>query len=592
MSGSEGTVPGGKGGEISVWVAVDEYMEDQYTLITSATIMSTQVGPYTAFEYTVVQAPALAVKKTATPSPAIVFDRLVYTLVYSNVGHLAASGLVITDAVPANTSYFSCQPVGCSHSGGIVTWQAADLAVGAKRSATMVVDVDRNLDSGTVLTNIARVRVLGTPAYSATAQITTTVVSSPSLWFTIDNGTTFVHAGDDLEYTLDYFNTGTGRAYSTTIVVTPPSFEYVENVDCVPSSDCVSSGGKLIYDIGTLDGGEDGTVRMAASVKDSLPAGARSIVASAVISTVTPGDPPEDNYDEDVDEIATRPDLVVTADYEDIMPWPGKRVTYTVEYKNKGHIATTGVAITVAKSPHATYEAGASDSCWVPQGGGEYSCELGDLDDNESGERLFVVTLTTAQFASGITDFDATLVIDDDGLSGEDADPNDNTFEAPLGVPNLVIEDAIPEPSIWRGEPGLLNVIVKNIGEGTACGVYNPNGCTSFSLDLFKNPVTPPASDRLEGFGDCYVYVGPLASGAVKTATISFTLDLGLQYLPGFCRASALTEIWLKVDNWDPDADPYPEDFGLVPESKEDDNVDGPVVPGYDVFLPLILQSD
>jgi hypothetical protein len=588
-----GTVEAGRDGDIDIWVNVDKYVEDLYTLITSGTITSHELGAYTAYQYNVVHAPALELAKVAAQDPAPADELLVYTLVYTNVGSFVTSRLQITDAVPEHTTYVNCMPKPCYPSSDVVYWEPDALASGASRSATMEVKVHRNVDTGTALTNRARVLVYDTPDYSATAQITTTVISSPSLSLAMDNGKTWVRAAEKLTYTVDYENTGSGRAYSTVVTVAPPSSLHVKDVDCIPSSSCESPDGKLIYNIGTVDGGAEGTVRFTATVRDPLPAGARRITATAVISTVTPGDPPDGNVVQDADEIATRPDLVVTADYESIMPWPGKRVTYAVEYENKGHIATTGVVIDATRPPFSSFKTGASDPCWVSQGGGRYRCALGELDFEEDGELLFVVALTTTNFTTAMTDFDASFLIYDDGASGDDADPDDNLFEAPLGIPNLVIDRVIAEPSVWRGEPGFLWAIIKNTGTGVACGIYDPSGlCTSFATDLFIDPKTPPPSYPIEGFGDCYVWVTALAAGDTKTAVISFTLDPALRYLPGFCGAEVFSELWIKVDNWDPDALPFPADYGVVPETNEYDNVKGPIFPGQHLFLPIIIDSE
>jgi hypothetical protein len=135
-------------------------------------------------------------------------------------------------------------------------------------------------------------------------------------------------------------------------------------------------------------------------------------------------------------------------------------------------------------------------------------------------------------------------------------------------------------------------VIIENTGTGVACGVYNPNGCTSFATDLFIDPETPPPSYPVEGFGDCYAWVPPLAPGNTNTAVFSFTLDPSLRYLPSYCGAEVFSKLWIKIDNWDPNADPFPAEFGLVPEINEFDNVAGPVTPDYHLFLPVIMNDE
>jgi uncharacterized repeat protein (TIGR01451 family) len=281
----------------------------------------------------------------------------------------------------------------------------------------------------------------------------------------------------------------------------------------------------------------------------------------------------------------------VVADYQDIMPYPGKRVTYTVHYSNEGHIATVGVVVVATQPNNTTYEQDGSDD-WVPQGDGRYTYTVGNLDYNESGELSFVVTLTTTHFTTAMTNFDATFEIYDAGVSGDDSDPSSNVHEALLGVPNLVIEDVSADGTIWAGLPGFLTVTVRNTGTSVSCGV-NPNGeCTTFSLEPFFDPVTPPPSYPIDKFGDCFFYVSPIQAGLAETAVFSFTLNPSLPgYNSGYCRATKIKEIWLKVDNWDIRPPYRPDAYGWVPEFNEYDNVFGPVTPAYSIYLPVVLRN-
>lgn len=579
--------------DIDVTMIVTDDVADRHHLESWAWIDSIETGPLPEDrERTHVNAPLLELTKTAVPGTASAGERLTYTLIFSNVGHADSATLAVTDAVPADTDFVSCGPVPCDFSGGIVTWQPGDLVVGGKITAALAVTVDALAEYGTVLVNTARVSEAETGAHAAIAQIETVVSSLPLLQLSISNGDESVKAGDELLYAINYANTGKGRTKDTAIVVTPPSSQLVEQVGCEPPSDCVGipDQERLVHHIGPLRSGESGVFHLVATVKDPLPAHARSIIASAVISATSPVDPSGDTYAEDEDPIATRPDLVVEADYEDLMPWPGKQVVYALEYSNRGHIGTTGVYIDAIQHPNTKFDKSASTPGWQLVSDGRYRQERGMLGYLDSGELVFVVTLD-APFTSGMTDFDANFAIRDDGLSGLDDKPADNDFNAPLGVPNLVIETVLAQPQVWSGKPGFLWAVVKNIGSGKACGVYNPDGCTPFALDVFLDATVPPPSFPILAFGDCYVFVDPIDPGLKRTAVISFTLDPGLQFQPGFCSATELDEIWLKVDNWDPDEPPRPEEFGLVPESEENDNVFGPFVPRPPVFLPILMHN-
>jgi hypothetical protein len=92
--------------------------------------------------------------------------------------------------------------------------------------------------------------------------------------------------------------------------------------------------------------------------------------------------------------------------------------------------------------------------------------------------------------------------------------------------------------------------------------------------------------------------VDAIPPGETRATVISFTVDSRLWYDQGYCGLPppkpsgqpALSEIWLKVDNWDSTFEPEAEDYGLVAEYDEFDNV-WLETPGYKVFIPIVYKN-
>jgi uncharacterized repeat protein (TIGR01451 family) len=534
-----------------------------------------------------VTAPWLVISKTDLNDPVAPGGILRYTLHYTNTGNAPVPSVVVTETYDQRVTYAYANPAPVN--AGKNVWVLDGIDPGESNDFLFLVEVEvaDTLEPGAVLTNVVTVGGprLGAYSFTETTTVTSTTALNPSLWLWVNNGRSSVRAGERITYALSYINAGNKDAQDTTIVATPPPAQYISDIECRPSSICDASGTPVVYDLGTVHSGESDTVELIVTVEDPLPAGARDLVVAASIHTDTPGDPTQGNNALDRDDIATAPDLIVTADYEWYAPWPGKTVAHRIQYTNAGHIATTGVNIIATLSPYTTFQDEASDPGWIALGGGRYRYAAGELDYLDSGNLSFVVKLTDTRFTPSMINFDTTFTIYDDGQSGEDANPDDNIFEARLGVPNLVIENVILQDSIWDGQPGLLTATVRNIGTGVACGIWPQYPCAIFFLDLFPNAGKPPSSYPFEEDAQCDVQIDSIPPGGAFTAHVVFT-DTERASWPadksGLCEATTLERIWLKVDNWPTYA------YGLVPENNEFDNVWPPPI----LYLPMVSKSN
>src|SRR5256712_7829455 len=70
---------------------------------------STRLG-FSPVPSPVTSAPILAVSKTDSPDPVAAGGNLTYTLSYSNTGNANATGVVITDTIPPNSTLLSATP--------------------------------------------------------------------------------------------------------------------------------------------------------------------------------------------------------------------------------------------------------------------------------------------------------------------------------------------------------------------------------------------------------------------------------------------------------------------------------------------------
>ena len=131
--------------------------------------------------------PNLSITKSATPSPVQAGALLTYTIRVSNTGIVSATGVWISDVVPANTTFFSAvgaatQPAGGAGPGNLIQWNVGTLDANGlnPRTVTFTVLVNSPLVSGTLLANTAM--VTATNSVTKTDTVTTPVNSGHTLF--------------------------------------------------------------------------------------------------------------------------------------------------------------------------------------------------------------------------------------------------------------------------------------------------------------------------------------------------------------------------------------------------------------------------
>jgi uncharacterized repeat protein (TIGR01451 family) len=120
----------------------------------------------------VTQAPVLRVSKSASASAVNVGDVLVYTVHYSNIGNQAASGVVLTDTLPAGITLVSANPPWTTATSQFAAWNIGALGAGAAGQIVMTTTV--NSPWNRALTNMVDIAAAA-GVLSEHAEVDTTV---------------------------------------------------------------------------------------------------------------------------------------------------------------------------------------------------------------------------------------------------------------------------------------------------------------------------------------------------------------------------------------------------------------------------------
>jgi LPXTG-site transpeptidase (sortase) family protein len=144
----------------SYTITVDVDPSTSGTITNTATVSSDTADPNAAndlvTEITLVTAEAdLSISKSDNLDPVLVNGTLTYTLSVTNIGPSTASGVSVSDTLPATVSFGSATGTGwaCSEAAGVVTCTRPTLAVGAAPDITITVTAPGVV--GTITNNVS-----------------------------------------------------------------------------------------------------------------------------------------------------------------------------------------------------------------------------------------------------------------------------------------------------------------------------------------------------------------------------------------------------------------------------------------------------
>lgn len=327
----------------------------------------------------------LALTKTG-PATVTAGTNATYVLTATNHGVSTATGVTVSDALPAGV-----QVVSVSGGGGCTAGTPGDplaparcsfgvLAPGASASMTVVVRVDPGTTG--ILHDDGRVDsdVFDPDTSNNLVHVDTTVNTSADLALTIAATPNPVIAGNALSYQLTVTNTGPSVSRNVVLTDPIPSSEKVDSTSTsTPSSSCdlQVNTNTVQCQLGDLDPGRSAVITIYVTVAAATPPG--SIVDTASV-TATTGDPATANNTASVTTpVITRADLTVTLASDADVYKPSKIIHYTITVTNHGPSDAQSVVVTqVLPDPKvATYDSN-SGGC-PPPSGTTFTCPLGKI---------------------------------------------------------------------------------------------------------------------------------------------------------------------------------------------------------------------
>ncbi len=334
---------------------------------------------------------------------------ITYTIAYVNAGLATATHVVLTETLPAHTSYvgYGWTPVG----GGIYTRAVGTLAPGMGDVAHFVVRVDSTPPD---LSVEDEVRIGGAeedlyPPDNVSAD-DTPICEGLFLQVRKETDTPCAFPGDEIRYTITFTNTTSETAPGVVLSETVPA-----NTSYLATAGWVAvGGGQFVYEYGDLSAGASASVEFVVIVDDPLADTVTDVVNTVCLGYAGPT--PPGNCFTLVTPLPLEPDLrVVKHDYvgpplplatqreldrmyhvlfgssyqppASIEQWepvrPGDVYSYTITYLNMGRATASGVVLTETLPAHTSYVGYG----WTHVGGNVYTYAVGDLAPGTGGQR-------------------------------------------------------------------------------------------------------------------------------------------------------------------------------------------------------------
>ncbi len=487
---------------------------------------------------TVGSVPTLTLTKADFPDPVDAGATLLYTITVVNDASAfgPATGVVITDVVPDNTTFVTATQNGFSGPvGGIITWTlGSSLAPGNSAIVTFTVDVDSPLADGTTLTNTAW--VTSAEQVGDTDTETTAVNSSPNLTLTkvADSGT--VDAGDRLTYTIAVTNQLSANAIATGVFFTdvvPANTTFVTATTSGLTFEGPDASEVMTWTLSSsLAPSNDAVITFTVDVNSPLANG--TILTNTAWVTCAQGDMAADTV---TVTVQSAPQIVLDKSAGESTVNPGDTLTYTLEATNTGNGNATGVVITDVLPTHTYFvtATGGTFEPTSPAAGDVMTWTLGSLQ----GESLQTLTATlVVTIETPLTN--GLKIANTAWITSTESSSNDDTVTVTVSsLPDLELVKTADPTAVSAGSTLTYTIIVTNqlSANATATGVVitdvvpdntvfvtaTTSGLTFEGPDL-NDVITWTLSSSLAPGSDAVVTFtvkvdSPLANGTILTNT-------------------------------------------------------------------------
>jgi uncharacterized repeat protein (TIGR01451 family) len=331
------------------------------------------------------------VTKTASNTTPAAGQNVTWTITIVNNGPNPATGIVVTDLLPAGVSYVSDTPsVGSFASSGKAAGQWSGFALNnfpnVPYSATL--QIVSSVDAGTAgqtITNNAFFTSAGIADADESNNVGSAFIAVAGTDLRITKTATpgYPGIGDTVSYTLTVFNDGPNSASGVIVNdLLPAEMSYASH-----------SGGSYdpasgIWSVGNLANGASSQLTIQATVRNE--SNLLLITNTATVSAPAVGDPDPTNNIASADLHVGASDIAISKTVSNATPAPGSTIDYSVTATNLSSNPATGIEVQdllpagVTYSSHSASQGAYAFGLWV----------VGDLDASGGVTDSATLTIT------------------------------------------------------------------------------------------------------------------------------------------------------------------------------------------------------
>lgn len=470
--------------------------------------------------------PDLAVSKDDGETAVGPGQTLIYTIAVTNSGTFTATGVTLSDTIPANT-HFVAADAGGSESGGVVNWSLGTVGPGNSVTRTLTVQVDQPLAPGvTAITNTTTVADDGTrgddptPDNNRDDDVDAIIHVDLELDKVVSDNAP--NLGDTVVYTLTLTNRGPDIATNVTVSDTlPAGLTYDSSIATIGSYDDVAN----LWTVGTLPAGVTATLQIAVTVSSSGVYTNTAWVETAdqVDLDSTPGnDVPSEDDQDDAGLDTRRVDVELVKLVSDAAPNLGTTVTYTLSLTNRGPDTATNIVVTDTL-PTAGVSYAAHDASRGSFDSGTGVWTVPTLAQNETATLDLAVTVIATGRFTNTAEVTAVDQFDTDSTPDNHDPGEDDQDDVPIDVPDtadLGLDKAAQPQQPNVGDTVVFTLTVANAGPDTASGVVISDVLPA-QLTFVNAAASQGSYDDATGLWNLGALTVPQTETLVITATVT-----------------------------------------------------------------------